>query len=54
MFVTNCHVNKTEKLRDPTAEEGEYYYPVQCELCKLEVAILDQDEIYHFFEVIAS
>jgi hypothetical protein len=32
----------------------EFWYPVQCEACSLEIAVMDQDEVYHFFNVFAS
>uniref|UniRef100_A0A8C4QGH6 E2f-associated phosphoprotein n=1 Tax=Eptatretus burgeri TaxID=7764 RepID=A0A8C4QGH6_EPTBU len=34
--------------------EDELYYPVRCTECHTEVAVFDKDEIYHFFNVIAS
>lgn len=32
----------------------DYYYSVRCEICDAEVGIVDKDEIYVFFDVIAS
>ena len=33
-------------------EEG--YNPVHCSVCNTEVAVYDKDEIFHFFNVLAS
>ncbi|KAI8344755.1 E2F-associated phosphoprotein-domain-containing protein [Chlamydoabsidia padenii] len=55
MFVTNCKVNKKERYRypmDDTPNEG--YYIVNCETCDTHVAMMDEDEVYHFFNVIAN
>ncbi|XP_015271884.1 PREDICTED: E2F-associated phosphoprotein [Gekko japonicus] len=35
-------------------EEEEIYHPVKCTECSTEVAVLDKDEIFHFFNVLAS
>lgn len=32
----------------------EIFWPVECALCTTEVAVLDQDEVYHFFNVLAG
>ncbi|CAO3623673.1 unnamed protein product [Cunninghamella blakesleeana] len=66
MFVTNCKINKTERYRyNPTKtkkskkgiemdQDDEYYYIVNCETCDTHVAMMDKDEVYHFFNVIAN
>eukprot|EP01025_Chloroclados_australasicus_P045688 TRINITY_DN5011_c0_g1_i4.p3 TRINITY_DN5011_c0_g1~~TRINITY_DN5011_c0_g1_i4.p3 ORF type:complete len:154 (-),score=30.06 TRINITY_DN5011_c0_g1_i4:554-1015(-) len=46
MFVMNC-VDKARK-------DGQDYSEVCCEVCGLVVGAKDNDEVYHFFEVIAS
>eukprot|EP01135_Chromosphaera_perkinsii_P001734 Nk52_evm3s210 gene=Nk52_evmTU3s210 len=39
----------------PTAEEGEdIYRPVRCKECNTEIAVIDSDEVFHFFHVLAS
>lgn len=38
---TNSHNNKT-------------YYDVKCTVCSTQIAVQDQDEVYHFFNVLAS
>lgn len=67
MFVSNCkviteetlkypHKNKRSKKNaenlDPPTEDR--YSPVRCSVCNTEVAVYDEDEIYHFFNVLAS
>ena len=34
--------------------EEEHYHPVNCCKCKTEVGVIDKDEVYHFFNVVAS
>ncbi|XP_075908046.1 E2F-associated phosphoprotein isoform X1 [Petromyzon marinus] len=34
--------------------EEEEYYPVTCNECQTEVAVFDKEEVYHFFNIIAS
>ncbi|XP_048830138.1 E2F-associated phosphoprotein [Brienomyrus brachyistius] len=36
------------------AEPEETYHPVQCTECATEVAVFDKDEVYHFFNILAS
>uniref|UniRef100_UPI00398F5112 E2F-associated phosphoprotein n=1 Tax=Pristiophorus japonicus TaxID=55135 RepID=UPI00398F5112 len=36
------------------AEKDEMYHPVRCAECSVEVAMFDKDEVYHFFNVLAS
>jgi len=67
MFVVNCTVNTEQKLKFPVKGKGKRgkggkvvtdpnsdYHPVMCDNCKTEVAMYDQDEVYHFFNVVAS
>ncbi|XP_005989256.1 E2F-associated phosphoprotein [Latimeria chalumnae] len=35
-------------------QQEEEYHPVKCSECSTEVAVFDKDEVYHFFNVIAS
>lgn len=35
-------------------DADEVYHPVKCSECSTEVAVLDQDEVYHFFNILAS
>uniref|UniRef100_UPI0037E8582D E2F-associated phosphoprotein n=1 Tax=Semicossyphus pulcher TaxID=241346 RepID=UPI0037E8582D len=42
---------------DPTPagmDADEVYHPVQCSECSTEVAVFDKDEVYHFFNILAS
>ncbi len=34
--------------------EEEIYHPVKCTECSTEVAVYDKDEVYHFFNILAS
>ncbi|KAG7509690.1 hypothetical protein JOB18_002091 [Solea senegalensis] len=46
-----------EPAPDPTPagmNSGEVYHPVQCTECSTEVAVYDKDEVYHFFNILAS
>lgn len=39
----------------PAGMDGdEVYHPVQCTECSTEVAVFDKDEVYHFFNILAS
>ncbi|KAI9275233.1 E2F-associated phosphoprotein [Helicostylum pulchrum] len=53
MFVRNCHTVPGEKYKIP-GEKDESYFKVTCETCGIQVAMLDDDEIYHFFNVVAT
>lgn len=35
-------------------DADEVYNPVQCSECSTEVAVFDKDEVYHFFNILAS
>ncbi|XP_019734355.1 E2F-associated phosphoprotein [Hippocampus comes] len=35
-------------------DEDEVYYPVRCSECSTEVAVLDKDDVYHFFNILSS
>lgn len=35
-------------------EEEEDYHPVHCSECNTQVAVYDKDEVFHFFNVLAS
>ncbi|KAF9952795.1 hypothetical protein BGZ70_000479 [Mortierella alpina] len=60
---------KTTKSKDTTSEAATssqefkpseddeadaVYHPVVCEICNTKVALIDQDEVYHFFNVIPT
>lgn len=51
--------NRKGRAADPTAasegeSKGQAYHPVCCEVCSTEVGVFDEDEVYHFFNVIPS
>ncbi|XP_072292280.1 E2F-associated phosphoprotein isoform X2 [Eucyclogobius newberryi] len=35
-------------------DSDEVYHPVQCSECSTEVAVFDKEEVYHFFNILAS
>jgi hypothetical protein len=39
---------------ESSAHNLETFHPVHCSICDTEVAVYDQDEVYHFFSVLAS
>ncbi|XP_026194805.1 E2F-associated phosphoprotein isoform X2 [Anabas testudineus] len=52
---------KTETAMDETPDPtpagmdaDEAYHPVECSECSTEVAVFDKDEVYHFFNILAS
>ncbi|XP_072370610.1 E2F-associated phosphoprotein [Scyliorhinus torazame] len=54
--------NRYKRMKGPTeliaspqnGGKEELYHPVRCAECSVEVAVFDQDEVYHFFNVLAS
>ncbi len=57
MFVENCIVKKDETLvlaskKGKGREGDERYRPVVCASCEAEVGVQDEEEVYHFFNVI--
>lgn len=66
MFVINCTVNTEELMKIPLKKKGkgkkgkpitvpdDEYHPVRCDQCRTEIAMYDKEEIYHFFNVVAS
>jgi len=52
---------RTEQAADTTTEtaadavsDDDVYHPVVCSVCTSEVGVYDKDEVYHFFNVLAS
>lgn len=35
-------------------DADEVYHPVRCSECSTEVAVVDKDEVFHFFNILAS
>ena len=54
MFVRNCLVSRTERLREGGGESGAVFYSVRCADCLTEVAVRDEEEVYHFFNVLVT
>uniref|UniRef100_A0A6B2F8A2 E2F-associated phosphoprotein n=1 Tax=Bothriechis nubestris TaxID=1766655 RepID=A0A6B2F8A2_9SAUR len=44
----------SESTTGSESQEEEIYHPVKCTECSTEVAALDKDEVFHFFNVLAS
>ena len=45
---------KSCTTQDTSSETEEKFHPVRCNECNTVVAVYDTDEIYHFFNVLAS
>lgn len=66
MFYENCVVDKSQVIRYPPEKKrgkarahddedtDEIYWPVNCETCGTQVGVMDQEEVVHFFNVIAD
>lgn len=69
MFVRNCVIAEKEVLKCPPSRTSakrrrnlpdgvddprDLFKPVRCGVCSTEVAVYDSEEVYHFFNVIAS
>ena len=48
------HNAEEESQPTTTASAEELFNPVICSECKTEVGVYDENEIYHFFNVLAS
>uniref|UniRef100_H0X719 E2F associated phosphoprotein n=1 Tax=Otolemur garnettii TaxID=30611 RepID=H0X719_OTOGA len=46
--------NHEDAAEQPQTEVEEIYHPVVCTECSTEVAVYDKDEVFHFFNVLAS
>lgn len=46
--------SRSEQTEDPTSVNNDKYYSVKCDVCSTRVAVYDQDEVYHFFNVLSS
>ena len=47
-------LEKTNKNNSTEENTEDLYHPVNCCQCKTEVGVIDKDEVYHFFNVVAS
>ncbi|XP_078138458.1 E2F-associated phosphoprotein isoform X2 [Centroberyx gerrardi] len=55
--TTTTTAAAADEVPDPAPrgmEEDEVYHPVQCTECSTEVAVFDKEEVYHFFNILAS
>lgn len=44
----------SDRVTESTDSHNKTYYPVKCSICTTQVAVHDQDDVYHFFNVLAS
>ena len=40
--------------REGAGSDSEEFHPVRCSECNTEVAVIDKEEVFHFFNVLAS
>ena len=45
---------KQEEVEEGKEGDGELYNPVKCNACQTKVGVYDKEEIYHFFNVLAT
>ena len=57
-YPVQSQKGKNNKLKKPESEEltedDEVYFPVKCSVCDTQVAVLDNEEVFHFFNVVTS
>ncbi len=41
-------------VTSPQQEVADIYHPVRCKDCNTEIAVVDSDEVFHFFNVLPS
>lgn len=54
VHVVNCKPKYDTVLKDKKDTNYEEMIPVLCSTCNVEVALLDQESVYHFFNVLPS
>jgi hypothetical protein len=63
MFVQNCRVYLNRTMRpasdrrnaaEKRATAAQVFHPVHCHVCNAELGARDEDEVVHFFNVLAS
>lgn len=47
-------VEESRAMQDEEEDTRATFNPVRCSSCNTEVAVYDTDEVYHFFNVLAS
>ena len=53
--ASNAATGGEEGMVEGEADKvAEHYHPVRCTQCNTEVAVYDKDEVFHFFNVLAS
>ena len=51
---TKRKFNKHDTPMESAAPEYDVYHPVRCGSCQTEVGVYDEDEVYHFYNVLPS
>ena len=51
--LSSMALTEEEKQRSYT-EESDLYHPVMCIHCNTKVAVIDREEVYHFFNIVTS
>lgn len=51
---TEAAPDETDGPAPAGMDADEVYHPVRCSECSTEVAVFDKDEVYHFFNILAS
>ena len=54
VFVQNCCVFTNRFVKPVKGDDGATYHPVHCNNCKIDVGVRDQDDVVHFYQVLAS
>jgi hypothetical protein len=44
--------NFAQGFKSSDGDEDMTFHPVICEICSTKVAVIEQDEVYHFFNII--
>lgn len=47
-------LNRASDVELSESEREDLFHPVSCKICQTEVGVFDSDELFHFFNVIAS
>ena len=47
-------LNRASDVDLSESEREDLFHPVSCKICHTEVGVFDSDELFHFFNVIAS
>ena len=45
---------KAKRRKDSGKKDSQVYLNVRCSICQTQVAVYDEEQVYHFFNVLAS